>query len=316
MAVRPRAARASDDAPDERAEKRAVAAIEKARKVMERDDARKTWDALLALRDDHGSTKAYGVAREELDLARTAAGLDVIGVAAGFAARVEAKKERLTLTYDLTDPAARRDFEPVHHLPDKDLLRRSGDEIFDTGAWCHVATFKGEPRIEVEGVILADHDFGLIFIDPDAEKSRFLLGALNNQFFGVMYGRGRSITRGHLTLIAGDGADSEDTLYPTQLFSETTKPTLTAGQTVRMALEYRGDSIRLRVLPTSLTLDGSFTSKAQRFTRFRVGIHLHRSRFKPQRIVIEGELDERWAKQAEAELREEIAEEMSVRKQR
>jgi hypothetical protein len=291
------------------AERRAAAALEEARKGVAGGRMKAAWEKLAALQRDYAKTRVFGGAREEIARLRLAAGIEVVGAAAGFRAVVEpgGGKGALRIVYDFADLAALEDFEPVFNLPDVHLVRRTIEFVSGTGAWCHRAVFQGDVRFEIEGEVLDPHDVGLVCVDPDAQDPRFLVGVLGNSYFGVKYDEERSISPGHILLFAGRGAESRARSNPSQIFARVTEPPLVAGQVVRMALSWKGTALRLGLLPTSLDLPGALTNKNQEMPRKRIGVHLWRSKLRPRRAVLEGVLDPDWSKAELERLRSRLA---------
>ena len=112
---------------------------------------------------------------------------------------------------------------------------------------------------------------------------------------------------GHILLFAGQGAESRARVNPSQIFARVTEPPLVAGQVVRMALSWKGTTLRLGLLPTSLDLPGALTNRNQEMPRKRLGLHVWRSKFRPRRAVLEGTLDPEWSKGELERLRSRLA---------
>jgi hypothetical protein len=264
---------------------------------------RKAWDEIAKLRGPLGGTKVVAAARSDIDRLYLEAGLEVIGGGAGFRGQVETLRGGdLRVTYDFRkNPSSLEDFEDVMTV--SAIIRRKGNVISGTGSVCHRAAFTGDLRIEVEGAPVSDHDFGIVMVDRDSKKPRFLVAALNNTFFGVKYGEDRRISPGHLLVFCGPGAESRAKENPSQILAQrpSTPGTLEKDSDLQMSLSCRKHQVSFAAGPASLAT--SLATPGKQLTRCHIGIHLHRSTFRVDRVVIEGRLDADWSKHEVENLR-------------
>lgn len=289
--------------PDERVAERL---LEQARHAVASGKMRKAWNLITRLRGPLESTRTVSEAGAELERLRLLAGLEVVGAGAGLHGRVEPLEEgRLRLVYEAgRKPRLLEDFKAVPTVPDIRGLKRKDDRISGTGAFCHRAHFAGDLSIQVEGTPVGSHDFGLVVVDPDAEESRFLVGALNNTFFGVKYGKSRRVTPGHNLVFCGRGAESLARYKRTQILSRMEKPTVERGSSLRLSLSWRQERVQLAIGEASVHV--RLAVPQQDMARKQAGIHLHRSSFRVQRVVLEGRLDPAWSRKEEKRLRDSL----------
>lgn len=293
--------RAAPQEPDPGAELAASLELDKARRNFEKGRMKAAWESLMILRHSHRQTRVLATAKEEVARMRLLAGIEVVGAAASFEGIVEpkgsGKHARLRITYDMTDPNSAKDFETVQHLEDLYPIQVQGGTLRGTGGWCHRAVFRGDISMEIEGVAPSGRDVGIVCIDPDAKKTRFAIGVFGNTFFGVKYDETRTISSGHILLFAGRGAESLDTVSPSQLLAQSEKAPLNKNQSLRGLFEWKGRSLQLQLPPTRLRLRAQLSGRTQEIRRKRIGMHVRRSRFQPRRVIIEGILDPKWAEQ-------------------
>lgn len=286
-------------------DRRASKALAAARTAAERGRHQDAYGHLRLLRGDLSGSPAAEAAREEIEALWRVSAPEAIGGAAGLLGDAERRPDgTLRIVYDFTSrPGSFADFEDVPTMPDIRSTRLQSGVVSGTGAWCLRACFTGDVAIAVEGLPLTGDDFGLTLVDPDAESPRFVAGVFNNTFFGIKYDEGRSITRAHILILCGKGAESRARTNPSQILGESREPAIKRQEDVSIGLALSRQSLALSA--NSREFKASLSGPAQSFPRFRAGLHLHRSSFQPRRIEITGRLDPKWSAGEVARLREE-----------
>jgi hypothetical protein len=239
-----------------------------------------------------------------------AAGLETVGAAAGFKGDANPLDKGLVeVVYDAKAPGWERDFELVELLPTAKKASRKGRILDGTGALCHTAMWADPVTVEITGRPSIPTDFGPVFVDPDeTETERFLTAFLNNQYFGIKYDADRTVTQGHVLLLAGRGAVSRAKVRPTQLLGRTALPAVAHGNDVVSSLSIAGTKVDslIRTSPTSVGSMSFLLEAAQVFPRIRPGILVRDSELEIGRIVLRGRLDPAWSRDATARLRESL----------
>ena len=275
-------------------EDRARALLERVREAAARKRDAEAWQGLDELRGPLAETVVAKEARDEIERLRLQVGIGHVGAAAGFTGRVvKGKDGHITITYDFERPETLADFKVEEHIPDARFLERDGKEWAGTGIIAHRGLFRGDVSLRVTGVPIAAHDFGIAFFEFDVLEPRFIAAVLENTFFGInYYAEGnRTKSPGNLILWCGKGAVSRARENPSQLFAESRTPTFERNKEATFGLTWSGSGV---VFDTSgEPMKANFNPKTQSFDRRGVGIHLHRSRFRPVSITIEGTLDPR-----------------------
>ena len=236
---------------------------------------------------------------------RLEVGLAVVGGAADFAADVAPTDGgSLVLRYDFQrdGEAAFADFEDLDPVPDARYLERKKLNLSGTGALCHRAPFVGDLAITVVGIPRSEHDLGPIILDPDEEMGdRFLVGCLDNTYFGTKYGRTRQRTAGDALLFCGRGAESRATNYPSQLFGVISPTKVRRGEELTVSLTWKANSVQLAI--GGGTVSHELTPATQTLRRKQAGLFLRRSAFVLHRITITGRPDPTWLEARAAEIR-------------
>jgi hypothetical protein len=298
-ASRPAASRPAADAPTAVAELRALVAAGRFA------EAHATVDAVRATL--RGATGTDALRAEGARLI-VAAGLPVVGAAAGFVGAVRALKDGVVeAAYDVAVAGWEADFAIEDALPTTRFAERDGATLRGTGALCHRALWTDDVAIEIEGVARGPRDFGPVLLDPDETgEARFLVGFHHNAYFGVKYDDARATTAGHVLLMAGRGAVSRAKTRPTQLFGAAKAPTIALGGAVRCALTLKGDRVDFATgadPKARASLSHALTSPAQRFARVRAGALVRDSALELVRVVVRGRLDPVWAAEETARLK-------------
>jgi hypothetical protein len=281
------------------AEKLKEAAARKLWKAAEDAHLKKKPDevfaALRILRKDHSDSNLVLGLQKEIREMWTSVAPQVLGAAAAFLCDVElARDGTLTLTYDFKkQPGSVSDFEDTPTIPDIRTTNCAAGSVTGTGGWCHRATFTGDVACTIEGTPQGANDYGLVMTDVDASPVRFLTAMANNSFFGVKYDESRRVTRGHVVLFCGEGAESLAKRNPSQILGKWTTPDVKRMEPLTMGMQVRGSKIDFTLGKEKLS--ASTTGAAQTIQRFRVGLALHRSTFLPERVIIVGKLDPKWS---------------------
>jgi hypothetical protein len=231
-----------------------------------------------------------------------------VGAAAGFVGQVELlDKGVIEVRYDFAGGPFERDFELSMFLPAAMQPEREKRIVRGTGAYCHRAAWAPDLRIELAGRPLVAQDFGPVIIDPDETAAeRFITGFHNNAYFGVKYDAERTVTSGHVLLLAGKGAQSRARTKPTQLFGRTDVPAIASRTEVTASLSVQGTVVTFTT-GTSPTATGRLTHElvpaAQTFPRAKAGILFRDSEFEIAAITLRGRLDPAWEREEIARLR-------------
>jgi hypothetical protein len=147
--------------------------------------------------------------------------------------------------------------------------------------------------------MVADH-VRPVFLMPSTPT---VVADTSNTFFGISYYSegNRTESPGNLILWCGKSAVSRAKENPSQLFAESRVPTFERNMAVTSGLTWKGAGV---VFDTSgKPLKADFNPGTQSFERRGVGVHLHRSRFRPVSITIAGTLDPAWAREELARLK-------------
>ena len=263
------------------------------------------WSRLCRRRSAPTAGEVAGGAARRLERLRLEVGLAVVGGAADLAADVApAKNGSVVLRYDFQrdGEAAFADFEDLDPVPDARYLERRKLSLSGTGALCHRAPFVGDLAVTIVGVPRSEHDLGPIILDPDEEMGdRFLVGCLDNTYFGIKYGRDRRRTEGDALLFCGRGAESRATNYPTQLLGVISPTKVRRGEELTVALSWKGRSVKLSLGGSTVTHE--LTPATQTLRRKQTGLFLRRSAFILHRMTIEGRPDPAWLEARAAEIR-------------
>jgi hypothetical protein len=292
----------------DRPEKVPPAASERVEELRRLVAARKFAEAWRLEASVREALEAPGVAsglRAEAEGLLRRAGLEAVGVIAAWRGRTSGTaKELVEVVYDCERPGWDADFEIVPVLPTALGARRQGRTIEGTGGFLHRAIWQPELRIEITGRALAPHDHGPVFLDPDVafDEESFLVGFHDNRFFGVKYDETRSVSGGHVLVLAGRRAESRARAHRTQLLASRAVPVIELGREFVSSLALA----KGRVTFTTGTTASAFTlvRETQVFERLRAGLLLRASAFEVRRIVLAGKLDPRWLEEETQRQRE------------
>lgn len=276
-------------------EVQAAKLLRDARSALSRDGFQASYESLRTLRRVHRHSTVFRESAEEIEKIWNQVAPRVLGPASQFLCDVAFEKDgRLTLTYDLMAwPEGFADFEDTPTIPDIKSTRVAGGSVSGTGGWCHRAIFTGDAAVTVEGTPEGDQDFGLVVVDATASPVRFLAAVANNSFFGVKYDETRRVTRGHLLIFCGEGAESLAKQNPSQILGEWQKPVVVRKESLTMGLSLRAHLAEFRI--GTEVHKASTAGSSQTILRHRLGVGLRRATFRPTRVTITGKLDPIWA---------------------
>jgi hypothetical protein len=309
IAWQPRAAFSQESRPRASDPARAVASLSELVASRRFADA---WKSAAAVRAAVAAPGVPDDLRRRAHSLIVAAGLEVVGAAAGLKGTVAIlERDLVEVAYDFSAPGTEDDFDLVALLPAIKEPERRGRTLVGTGALGHRAIWTESLRIELTGRPLAPNDFGPLFFDPDEEGTeRFLTGFHNNAYFGVKYDDDRSVTPGHVLLLAGRGAVSRARVRPTQLLGRSAIPTIARGAEVKCALSIQAAHAEFRTgtSPTAtalLTFD--LAPATQTFRRMRAGVLVRNSEFEIATVLLRGRLDPAWSREETDRLRSLVA---------
>jgi hypothetical protein len=274
----------------------ATDAVAELRSLVDAKKFAEAWERAAHARALARGETGTDALREETRKLTLKAGLPIVGAAAGFLGTTTAKKDgAIEIVYDLATTEWESDFLLEDVLPTTEFSTREGRVVRRTGAVLFRGVFKDDVRIDVEGVARANRDFGPVFFDPDEPgDARFLVGFHRNAYFATKYDETRSVTPGHVLLMAGRGAESRAKSRPTQLLARSTTPDVELGSVVRCSLTLRGSTIEFQTgadPKTACKAAFQLKTPSQAFPRVRPGFLLRSSEFEFVRITMTGKLD-------------------------
>ena len=202
-----------------------LAALVKSRRFSEAWERAGEFRAMLA------STRAPAELVTRVDRLIAAAGLEVVGPAAGFKGTIAIRDGGVVeVTYDMSAPGWQRDFELANPLSKAKPTEAKDPRVAGTTALSHVAIWMEPLTLEVTGRALIPNDFGPVFIDCDGlNERRLLTGIHNNTHLEDRNGAGRSATQGHLLVLAGRDAMSQPRRRAAEFLGRSAMPLIAAG---------------------------------------------------------------------------------------
>jgi eukaryotic-like serine/threonine-protein kinase len=301
-----------DPVPEDGAkdEAKALEIFENARKEV----ARQRWEKAVPLferlyLEPHRNTRFYAENEPEIDRLLGLSKLEAAGYAGLFGGQVKMGRGlKIKLTYDFTTAEEEEDW--IYLKPFADPALGSFDHVGDTmvgkgvGALVHSAVFKpGSLTVKARAQAVQPHDFGLMFFEPET-MVRYFLFTVQNRYFTI--GRDRRPVEENVIWISGGGAWSDTPGGEIGfIFTARTKnPSVSAGEWLDLVAEKQGDKVSLGIKKSPPLTGSALGDDKYRFPALRPALFVLKSEATFDTVVIEGELEEGWAKGAMSKARE------------
>ncbi len=206
------------------------------------------------------------------------------------------------LTYTFTTAGEEEDWTFVKPFADPGLGRfdHAGETMTarGVGALVHNGVFEpGSLVMKARVQAVQPHDFGLMYFEPET-MTRFFLFDVQNRYFTLGAGRNRIDENVIWNVGGGAWSDTPNGEIGFVFKARSRSPAVSAGEWIDLVAEKRGDTVSFSIKKSHPLKGSALGDDGYRFPALRPGLFVLKSEAVFERVVIEGTLDEGWAKGA------------------
>jgi len=269
---------------------------------------RQRWDRAIPhferlYLEPHRSTRFFAENEGEIDRLLGLSRLENLGYAGLFGGQVKIKRGRqVILTYEFDTAEEEEDW--IYLKPFADPGLGSFDHIEGTmvgrgvGAYVHEAVFEpGSVVMKARVQAVKPNDFGLMFFEPET-MTRFFLFHVQNRYFTIGARREKIYENVIWNIGGGAWADTPDGEIGFVFKARSKNPTVTAGEWIDLVAEKKADTVSFSIKRSKPLKGSALGDDGYRAPAYRPALFVLKSEAVFDRVVIEGTLEEGWAKGA------------------